>query len=1022
MPARRRGTGQPGRRSWRSRPRRLLVELLERRHLLSVLPVTTTANEGPGSLRQAILDANAAPPGMEIGFEIPSGDPGFLDVDADLPGGDPDPDVFVISLESELPALANGITINGHSQRDSGGDTNPFGPEIVLRGASDGAFAGVRISSKGNQVLGLNLQGFSEAGTVVYGDDNLLAGNYIGTDPTGSEARGNGRAGVVVYGSGNTIGGIEPGQGNTIAHNHGPGVTVADGEGNTIRGNAIHGNQGLSIDLGSPGETRNDPLDRDAGANELQNSPEISLAETAAGNTTRVVGVLRAAPNQKFVLDFYAASEAAASTGESVAERHLGSAIVETDAAGERRFDEMLDGEATRGDRVVSTATNKGGSTSEFSRPVVVGGLWERSFRELSALADELGGAARDARAALGDDSFLDRLAGEIGDKIAEVLEDSPRATSETVARAVNDHVEEFFRAERDAKYRLDDMGPDGYIFGPDEYIVVWGNNVRFLLHTPDVGGAGGRVGFDEHGEPIQGEVPGANLIDDGTGVFLAVVPAEHAGELLSKEFVWRFGGLPVLPDMTFSWNFQGIVARSDDLPVLPDLTYTLELEGTAGINQAGVIALGAKGTKTLEWDDVEKESPSLDLSDVLTGEDMIAEELNWAAVERVEEAFANLEDVDTNLLLLWFDPIDYLLADQLGRTSRHVTGLPPVDQMPGSFYASNGFTELLVVPNARLDVYTLDLVGLGQGYRGAANFFQAGWAATALLQGRLDRDLPVQIDFRGGNIGSPFSGLGFLSQSGRLEEGRRVTGPGIGLAETAIFGESSKSRPLILASAGELGIDVSGFDDTGSGGEPTEAGPAEEDETSGQSEEEGGEKRPGAEEDEDDQEPGIRSRTAEEDGEEAGESEPARREVRKATDGSREANGQREDAPAPERGEEGHGSGEGGSSSDGTPAPTASLLPGRAEALAPSDRPARRGKGDGREVVGADPPSLLRQGRLPEAAVRRIMADPDFSVGRSSGGLIAAAIGASSHFRGEDRSWIGKMTSPCSRRRSGAA
>ncbi len=47
------------------------------------------------------------------------------------------PDVFVISPLTQLPALTRGdIVINGQSQQNLTGDTNPFGPEIVLEGSS----------------------------------------------------------------------------------------------------------------------------------------------------------------------------------------------------------------------------------------------------------------------------------------------------------------------------------------------------------------------------------------------------------------------------------------------------------------------------------------------------------------------------------------------------------------------------------------------------------------------------------------------------------------------------------------------------------------------------------------------------------------------------------------------------------------------------------------------------------------------------------------------------------------------
>src|SRR5207248_10212004 len=123
--------------------------------------VTNTNDSGPGSLRQAILNANASAGADTIVFNIPTSDPNFVDVDAALPGGDAAPDVWVIKPLSALPALSDasgGTTIDGRTQTTFGGDTNPFGPEVVLDGSLAGAGVnGLTILASGNQVFGLNV-------------------------------------------------------------------------------------------------------------------------------------------------------------------------------------------------------------------------------------------------------------------------------------------------------------------------------------------------------------------------------------------------------------------------------------------------------------------------------------------------------------------------------------------------------------------------------------------------------------------------------------------------------------------------------------------------------------------------------------------------------------------------------------------------------------------------------------------------------------------------------------------------
>ena len=128
--------------------------------------VTNTADSGPGSLRDAINCANAAPAShwAVVTFAIAETDANFLDVDAAISGGDTDPDVFVISpLTTGLPALTRGmILINGQTQRRFGGDTNSFGPEIVLDGSQLPVPAsGLHLASDSNQVHGLNIRSFT---------------------------------------------------------------------------------------------------------------------------------------------------------------------------------------------------------------------------------------------------------------------------------------------------------------------------------------------------------------------------------------------------------------------------------------------------------------------------------------------------------------------------------------------------------------------------------------------------------------------------------------------------------------------------------------------------------------------------------------------------------------------------------------------------------------------------------------------------------------------------------------------
>ena len=123
--------------------------------------------------------------------------------------------------------------------------------------------------------------------------DNLVEGNFIGTDATGTTALGNAQAGVeidAVASTDNTIGGTSAVAGNLITDNGGPGVVVSSSDasvGNQITANRIFGNTGQAIDLGDDGVTDNATAPRQ-GPNNLQNFPII--VTTADGQTRGLAG------------------------------------------------------------------------------------------------------------------------------------------------------------------------------------------------------------------------------------------------------------------------------------------------------------------------------------------------------------------------------------------------------------------------------------------------------------------------------------------------------------------------------------------------------------------------------------------------------------------------------------------------------------------------------------------------------------------------------------------------------------
>ncbi len=85
--------------------------------------------------------------------------------------------------------------------------------------------------------------------------DNLIQGNLIGTDESGTNPLGNSYIGIDDLGSGNTIGGTAVGEGNVIASNGSDGIALPNysASGNLIERNEIGGDSTGTIALGNSG-------------------------------------------------------------------------------------------------------------------------------------------------------------------------------------------------------------------------------------------------------------------------------------------------------------------------------------------------------------------------------------------------------------------------------------------------------------------------------------------------------------------------------------------------------------------------------------------------------------------------------------------------------------------------------------------------------------------------------------------------------------------------------------------------
>jgi len=144
-----------------------------------------------------------------------------------------------------------------------------------------------------------------------------------------------------------------------------------DPTGHSIRGNSIHSNDGLGIDLGADGPTLNDPDDLDTGPNNLQNFPVITSASGCAGASTLVGGQLQSTPSSEFDIDLFV-NPVADPSGYGEGRIYLGATSVTTDASGVGSFSGGFSPSGMTGWVVTGTATSPTGDTSEFSAPFVI--------------------------------------------------------------------------------------------------------------------------------------------------------------------------------------------------------------------------------------------------------------------------------------------------------------------------------------------------------------------------------------------------------------------------------------------------------------------------------------------------------------------------------------------------------------------------------------------------------------------------------------------------------------------------
>ncbi|RFF26814.1 right-handed parallel beta-helix repeat-containing protein [Wenzhouxiangella sp. 15181] len=193
-----------------------------------------------------------------------------------------------------------------------------------------------------------------------------------------------GEPAIRIDGLGNRVGAGFGARGNTVKQCLGAAVAVVgiESKGNAIRFNVFEDNGGPGIDLGEDGADTNDPDDADAGPNGRQNAPEVTGIDYDYANDQVSVDyrVDSSAANSAYPLevDLYVADPNNPEEGLV----WIGNdTYLEADAQSTVTTTANYPGDHIEG-HLVLTATNADQSTSEFSRAVRYGGIFEDRFEQ----------------------------------------------------------------------------------------------------------------------------------------------------------------------------------------------------------------------------------------------------------------------------------------------------------------------------------------------------------------------------------------------------------------------------------------------------------------------------------------------------------------------------------------------------------------------------------------------------------------------------------------------------------------